>query len=82
MNGARLAKRLVNASAHFLAAQGNDHSLDLPPVAEARDISGVAAPLGANGGLEPGVVAEPFDELGGIGKRRPAGDERKIHPAC
>jgi hypothetical protein len=65
----------MNASAHFLSAESDDHPLDLPPVAETDDIASVAAVLGANGGFEPRIVAEPLDEFGGIGKGRPPGDE-------
>lgn len=82
MNGARPAVRLVDASAHFLAAQGDDYALDLPPVAKTEHIAGVTASLGADRRLQPGIVAEAVDELGGIGKRRPAGDERRLHDAC
>lgn len=62
----------MNASVHFLAAERGDYPLDLAPVAKSRHISRIAALLGANGGLESGVVAEPLDEIGGVKKRRPA----------
>jgi len=79
MNRARPGGDLVNASAHFLAAQADDHPLDLPPMAKADDIAGIAAALGAHRRLEACIVAEAFDELGGIGQRRPAGDEWGVH---
>lgn len=53
----------MNGSAHFLVAEGRDHALDLPPVAEAHDIAGIAADLGARRRLEPGIVAEPVDQV-------------------
>ncbi len=62
----------MNASAHFLAAQSHDHALDLPPMAEARDVAGIAALLGENGGLKTGVVAIKLDQLRCIGKSGPA----------
>jgi hypothetical protein len=79
MNGARPAAKLVNGSAHFPGAEGDDDPLDLPPVAEKDDIAQIPAPLGANGRFEPGIVAEALDQFGGVGKRRPSGDERGIH---
>ena len=81
MNRARLSgeAELMNGSADFLGRQGDDHPLDLPPVAEAHDIAGVAAALGANGRLQAGIVAEQVDQLGCVGKRRPAGDEWRVH---
>jgi len=69
----------MNASAHFVAAQGHDDALDLPPVAKADDVAGVAAFLGAYGGLEAGIVAEAFDQVRGVGKSRPARDEKPVH---
>lgn len=65
----------MNASEHFLASESEDHPLDLPPVAETDDIAGFAAMLGTNGCLEARIVAKELDELGGIGERRPPGDE-------
>ena len=80
MNRARLAMTiLVNASAHFVAAQGDDDPLDLPPVAKADDIAGVAAFLGAIGRFQACIVSEAVDELRGIGERRPSRDEGRIH---
>jgi hypothetical protein len=46
---------------------------------EARDIAVVAAALGADGRLEPGVVTVQFDELGGIVEGRASVDERAVH---
>ena len=47
----------------------DDHALDLAPVAKVRDISDVAAALGARRRFKTGVVAVAFDQLGGIGQR-------------
>lgn len=82
MNRARAFGILVNASAHFCAAQGDDDPLDLPPVAEANDIAVITASLGPNRGLETGVIAEALDQLGGIGERRPSGYEGRVHAAA
>src|SRR5437764_6676795 len=54
---------LVNRAADLVRAQGRDHALDLPPVAEPRDIAVVAALLRARRGLEAGIIAEAFDEI-------------------
>ncbi|MEA3067863.1 MAG: hypothetical protein QOK41_1270 [Sphingomonadales bacterium] len=51
-------------------------------MAEAGDIAVIAAALGARRGLEPGVVAIAFDELGGVGERGPAMDEGAVHGLC
>jgi hypothetical protein len=61
MNGTRPETELVNGSAHFLGGEGDDDPLDLAPVAEANDVSGIAAPFGAQGCLETGIVAETLD---------------------
>lgn len=80
MNRARLVIRiLVNASAHFVAAKRDDHPLDLPPVAKTDDIASVAALLGAARRLQPRIVSEALDQLGRVGKRRPSGDEGRVH---
>lgn len=63
----------------LVAAQGRDHPLDLAPVAEAHDIAGIAAGFCASRSLESGVVAEPLDELGGVGKRHAPADEGSVH---
>jgi hypothetical protein len=70
---------LVDRARDFFAAQGRDHPLDLPPVAEARDIALVAALLGADRCLESSVVAIELDQLGRIGKRGAAVDEGAVH---
>ena len=59
----------MDGAANLVAAQRGDHALDLAPVAKVSDIADVAAALGARGRFEPGVVAEAFDQLGGIGQR-------------
>ena len=83
MNRARLVMTiLVNASAHFVAAEAYDHPLDLPPVAEANDVAGIAAFLGPVGSFHPGVVSEALYQFCCIGQCRPAGDEGRVHSSC
>jgi len=72
-------KALVDCSDYFVAAERRNDALDLAPVAEAGDIAVVAAALGAHRGLEPGIVAVAFDQVGGIGERDAAVDEWAIH---
>ena len=69
----------MDGAANFVAAQSRDHALDLAPVAKVRDIADVPAPLGPRRGFEPGVVAETFDQLGGVGQRKAAMDEGAVH---
>lgn len=70
---------LVNSVGDFFAAKRRDHSLDLPPVAETRDIALVAAVLGANGRFEPGVVAVSLDQLGRVRQGGTSMDEWAAH---
>src|SRR6478672_7969693 len=72
---------LVDGSAHFVAAERRYDALDLPPVAEPREIALVPTALGARRRLEAGVVAETFDQVRRISERQPAMDERTVH-AC
>jgi hypothetical protein len=69
----------VDGTDHFVAAERSDHAFDLPPVTETRDVAIVAASLGTRRGLEAGVVAEPLDQIGGIGERYASMDERSVH---
>jgi len=71
----------VNGALNFVAAEARDHSLDLPPVAEARDIAVVSAPVGPGGGLEPGVIAVASDQVGSIRESHAAMDEGAVHGA-
>ena len=64
---------------NLVAAERRNDTLDLPPVAETRDIAVVAAALGPRRRLEAGIVAKPFDEVGCVGKRDTAMDEWAIH---
>jgi hypothetical protein len=75
----RKFRRLVDRSGHFIAAQGGDHALYVPPMAEARDIAVVAAPFRARRRFESGIVTETVDEVGSIGERQAAMDERTVH---
>lgn len=70
---------LVDSVRDFFAAERRDDALDLPPVAETRDIALVAAVLGANGRFEPGVVAVGLDQLRRVGKGMPSMDEWAAH---
>lgn len=70
---------LVDGAGHRRRRQIGDHALDLPPVAEAYDIADIATAIGANGGFQAGVVAEPFHQVGGVGQHRAAGDEKLFH---
>src|SRR3954464_7533233 len=72
-------KGLVDGAGDLVAAERGDHALDLPPVAEARDIAEIAAALGAHRRLEAGIVTEAVDQLGGVGKGDAAVDEGAIH---
>jgi hypothetical protein len=69
----------VNCAAYFLIGQGHDHALDLPPVAEAQDISSVAARFSSGGCFETGVVAIGFEQQRGISQRPAAIDEGHVH---
>jgi hypothetical protein len=77
----RYFRWLVDRPAHFIGAEHSDDPLDLPPVAEARDIAVVAAALGARRGLEARIVAEPVDEVRCIVQRHAAMDEGSVHGA-
>src|SRR6266700_7635442 len=70
---------LVDRAADLFAAERRDHALDLPPVAEARDIAVVAAAFGAKRSLKAGVVAKARHEVGRVGQRRAAVDEGAVH---
>lgn len=75
----RFFRTLVNGAEDFFAAQRGDYAFDLPPVAEPRDIALVAAALGADRGLQTGIVAITIDELGRIVERRSAMNEGCCH---
>jgi hypothetical protein len=69
----------MNGAANLVASERGDHALDLPPVAEAHDITGVAADVRARRRLIPGVVAELLEQLCGVGQCRPPSDEGCVH---
>ena len=69
----------MNRAANFPHSQGDDHPLDLPPVAETQHIALVAAVLGTRRGLETGVVAIGLDQQRRIGERQSAGNEGHVH---
>jgi len=70
---------LVNQAPDFVAAERCDDALDLPPVAEARDIALVAAALGAGRRLVAGVVAEAIHQLRGVGQGETSMNEGRVH---
>src|SRR4051812_170477 len=70
---------LVDGPPDLVAAQRGDHALDLPPVAETRDIAVVTAALRTGRGFEASVVAEALDQLRRVGQRRPPIDEEGVH---
>src|SRR5690348_15557740 len=72
-------KWLVDQTAHFVAAEGRDHALDLPPVAETRDIPLVAAAFGARRGLITGIVTEAIHQLRRVSERKPSVNEGHVH---
>src|SRR5438270_11043270 len=74
-----LSKDLVDGADNLVTAERGDGPLDLPHVAEARDIAVVAAAVGADCRHETGIVAIAGDQLGGIGQRHAAMDEGAVH---
>jgi hypothetical protein len=69
----------VDDADNLVAAQRGDDALDLTPVAEARDIAVVAAPLRPRRRLVAGVVAITRDQIGSVVERRAAVDEGRNH---
>ena len=69
----------MDGAPDFVAAERCNHPLDLPPVAEARDIAVVAAPLGESRRFKAGVVAETLDQVRCVGKGVAAVDEEAVH---
>lgn len=69
----------MDQAADLVAAQRGDDALDLPPMAEARDIALVAAALGTHRRLEAGIVAETVHQLRRIRKREPSMNEGRVH---
>ena len=72
---------LMDEAADLVAAERRDHALDLPPMAEARDIAVVAAALGPGRGLEPGIVTKTLDQVRRVRERDAAMDEYAVHEA-
>src|SRR5215210_2164698 len=70
---------LMDCALDLVAAQRRDHAFNLPPVAKVHDIAVVAAALGPRRRLEAGVLAIALDQLGRVGQREPAMDERAVH---
>jgi hypothetical protein len=69
----------VNRAAHFFTAQSGDHTLDLPPMAKARDVALVAAALGSCRGLKSRIVTIALHEIGRVGQREASVDEGRVH---
>src|SRR5438309_3807769 len=70
---------LMDGADDFVAAERRDHPLDLPPVAEARDIAVVAAALCTDRRFVPCVIAKALDQFGSIGECVSAMDEGAVH---
>ena len=69
----------MDRSAHFFVGKCCDDTFDLPPMAESQDIARVAAAFRARGGLQPGVVAEPIEQVRCLFKGMASGDEGRVH---
>ena len=69
----------MNGALHFIAAERRNDPLDLPPMAEARDVPVVAASLRPSRRFETGVIAVTVDEIGGIGQCDTVVDEETVH---
>ena len=65
----------MDGSAHFFAAENDDQSLDVPPVAKAHDIAVVPAAVGARRRLQHRLFAETVDQVSSVRKRGAAMDE-------
>ena len=63
----------------FVAAESHNDALDLPPVAEARNIAGIAAALRPDRSFKAGVVTEAVDQIRGIGKGGTPVNEGTLH---
>jgi hypothetical protein len=59
---------LVDGTPDFVAGQSDNHPLDLAPVAEAHDITIVAAPFCPRRRLGRGPLPVPVNKVGCIGK--------------
>jgi hypothetical protein len=71
--------RSVDGTANFLVGKGNDHPLDLPPMAEFQDIAAAPAAFGKRRSFESGVIAIGFDQQCSVGKRCASGNIGRIH---
>jgi hypothetical protein len=69
----------MHRSANVFAGEGSAHALDLPPMAETKQVSVVAAAFGASGSFEAGIVSEAVNEIRCLRKRGAACDERRFH---
>jgi hypothetical protein len=73
---------LVDGSERLVARQGGYHPRDLPPVAEALDVSVIPASVGTRCSLECRIIPVAFDEIGSIGKSDTTMDEWSVHPSA
>src|SRR5215210_4968082 len=59
--------------------ESGNHPLDLPPVAKALDVAGVAATAGTRRCFEQRTLSELLDQLRGVVQRTSAVDIGKVH---
>ena len=69
----------MDRSAHFFVGKCCDDTFDLPPVAESEDVPRITAAFRAGGGLQPGIVAEPVEQVRCLFKGKASGDEGRVH---
>ena len=62
-----------------VAIERGDDPLDLPPMAESQNITGIAAARGAHRRLQPRLIPIALDQLGCVGQRAAVGDEGGVH---
>lgn len=69
----------MNAADNLVAGQSGDDPFDLAPMAEALDVAGIAAGMGARSRFEAGVVAISLDESRRVGNGPAVADEECFH---
>jgi hypothetical protein len=72
----------MDGAGNLLIAKGRDHPFNLPPVAEPDDIAEVTARFRTRRRFEAGIVAERFNQQGGVGQCGATGDEGRVHGRC
>ena len=66
----------MNRTCYILVTQSADSALDLPPVAEMRDVTQQTAAVRAGGGFERRMFAETRHQPGRIGGGAAIGEEK------